>query len=85
MGLIVAIQHRLNMRVPEDLDLILREAAAQSGESLTGFVLAAAVARARDVIDQTRRLQVDDDQFARFVAALEEPEEDMPVLRRYAR
>jgi uncharacterized protein (DUF1778 family) len=74
---------RINMRLNGEQEDLLRQAAAEQGESLTGFVLAAATARAREVIEQAQRIELSKDDFTRFVGALNGPDEDLPVLRRY--
>jgi uncharacterized protein (DUF1778 family) len=79
------VSRRINMRVSAEQDDLLRQAAAEQGESVTGFVLAAATARARQVIEQAQRIEVSRDAFARFAEALNGPVEDVPELRRYAR
>lgn len=76
---------RLNMRVSSDQENLLRAAAELSGESVSGFVLAAATGRARDVIGAANRIELDAETFERFVSALDDEPEDLPVLRRYAR
>jgi uncharacterized protein (DUF1778 family) len=73
------------MRVSERQERVLRAAAELSGETLTGFVLAAATERAQEVLERAERIDVSVEAFARFVAALDEPPEEMPTLRRYAR
>jgi len=76
---------RINLRVSERQERVLRAAAALSGETLTGFVLAAASERAEEVLDRAKRIEVSVEALARSVAALDEPPEDMPTLRRYSR
>lgn len=73
------------MRVSERQERVLRAAADLTGETLTGFVLAAATERADEVIERAERINVNSDAFERFVAALDGPPEEMPTLRRYAR
>jgi uncharacterized protein (DUF1778 family) len=75
---------RINMRVSERQERLLRAAAELSGETLTGFVLGVATERAELVVERARRVDVGAEAFARFVAALDEPAEEMPVVRRYA-
>jgi uncharacterized protein (DUF1778 family) len=72
------------MRVSDQQERILRAAAEMSGETLTGFVLSVATERAHDVLERSQRIELDTKTFERFVAALDEPVEDMPTLRRYA-
>lgn len=73
------------MRVSAHQERVLRAAAELSGETLTGFVLAAATERAHEVIERAGRIEVGAEAFVRFVAALDEPTEEMPTLRLYAR
>ncbi len=76
---------RINMRVSERQERILRAAADVSGETLTGFVLSAATERAEEVLERSNRIDISAEAFDRFVAALESPPEEMPTLRRYAK
>jgi uncharacterized protein (DUF1778 family) len=76
---------RINMRVSERQERLLRAAAELSGETLTGFVLGIAIERAEQVLERAQRIELRAEAFDRFVAALDAPAEDMPALRRYAR
>jgi uncharacterized protein (DUF1778 family) len=76
---------RINVRVSERQERVLRAAADLTGETLTGFLLAAATERAEEVVARAQRIEVSADTFRRFLAALEAPAEDMPTLRRYAK
>lgn len=76
---------RINLRGSGRQERILRAAAELTGETLTGFMLAAATERAEEVVARAQRIEVNSEVFARFVAALDAPAEDMPSLRRYAR
>ena len=78
-------QRRINMRVSERQERVLRAAAEVSGESLTGFVLGVATGRAEEILERAQRFDVSAEVFARFVAALDAPADDMPMLERYAR
>ncbi len=75
---------RINMRISGRQERVLRAAAELSGETLTGFVLAAATERAQEVLERAERIDVNLQAFGRFVAALDAPPEEMPTLRRYA-
>lgn len=77
-------RRRINMRVSEQQERILRTAAELSGETLTGFVLSVATERAADVVARAQRIEVTAEAFDRFVAALDGSPEDMPAVRRYA-
>ena len=76
---------RINMRVSERQERVLRAAAELNGETLTGFVLAVAIERAEEVLERAQRVDLSTAAFDRFLAALDAPPEDMPVLRRYAK
>jgi uncharacterized protein (DUF1778 family) len=75
---------RIHMRVSGRQERILRAAAGLTGETLTGFVLAAATERAETVLDRAERIDLSAEAFQRFVAALDQTTEEMPMLRRYA-
>ncbi|MGI8506348.1 MAG: DUF1778 domain-containing protein [Solirubrobacteraceae bacterium] len=77
-------ERRINMRVSEQQERILRAAAELSGETLTGFVLSVATERAADVVARAQRIDVTAEAFDRFIAALDGPPEEMPTVRRYA-
>ncbi len=80
-----ARQRRINMRVSDHQERVLRAAADLSGETLTGFVLSVATERAEEVMQRSQRISLGAEAFKRFVAALDEPVQEMPTLRRYAR
>lgn len=75
---------RINMRVNERQERMLRAAAELRGESLTGFVLAAATEHAEEVLERAHRIDLGAEAFERFIAALDAPAEEMPTLSRYA-
>jgi uncharacterized protein (DUF1778 family) len=77
-------QGRINMRVNERQERVLRAAADLSGETLTGFVLSVATGRAEQVLERAQRITISSDAFRSFAEALDAPAEDMPTLRRYA-
>jgi uncharacterized protein (DUF1778 family) len=76
---------RLNMRVSQRQERVLRAAAELSGETLTGFVLGAATERAEEIVERAQRIELGLEAFQRFVQAVEAPVEEMPTLNRYAR
>jgi uncharacterized protein (DUF1778 family) len=76
---------RINMRVSERQERVLRAAAELNGETLTGFMLAVATERAEEVLARAQRIDLGAEAFKRFLAALDAPVEDMPTVRRYAR
>ena len=76
---------RLNFRLTPEQERALRQASALTGQSLTGFVLSSAVDRAHELLDRANAIQLSDASFRRFVAALDEPAEDVPELARLFR
>ncbi len=80
-----ARQRRINMRVSNHQERLLRAAADLRGETLTGFVLSVATERAEEVLERTQRISLSSEAFKRFVEALDAPVAEMPTLRRYAR
>lgn len=78
-------ERRLNMRLSSQQEGLLRSAAERQGQSITGFVLGAATDRAREIIDQAERIELNRRDFRRFIKALDSPVESMPTLTRYAR
>jgi uncharacterized protein (DUF1778 family) len=71
---------RIDVRVSDEQDAIIREAAAAAGQTVTAFLLSAAEERARAVLDQRRHLVMSDRAFAAFAAALDAPGEKVPAL-----
>lgn len=84
MGVEVA-NRRLNMRLSAEQEDLLREAASRQGQSVTGFVLAAATERARELLDTAERIELSRRAFESFLRALDEPVAAMPTLHGYAR
>jgi uncharacterized protein (DUF1778 family) len=76
---------RLNLRVDPRLKARLRAAAEANGETVTGFVLAAAAERAEEVLERAERIAIGAEAFVRFAAALDAADESMPTLSRYAK
>jgi uncharacterized protein (DUF1778 family) len=84
MGSVQSVrQGRINMRVSDHQERVLRAAADLSGETLTGFVLSVATERAEQVLERTQRISLSAEAFGRFVKALDAPAAEMPTLRRY--
>jgi uncharacterized protein (DUF1778 family) len=71
---------RIDVRVTDAQDALIREAAALAGETVTGFLLGAAQERARELLDERRHLIVSDQAFARLAAALDAPAQTVPEL-----
>lgn len=73
---------RLEARLPVNVHALLKRAAEIEGRTLTDFVVAAASAAARKVIEETEiiKLSVEDQQ--RFAEALIDPPPLTPAMRR---
>jgi uncharacterized protein (DUF1778 family) len=72
---------RIDVRVTDQQDALIREAAAASGQTVTAFLLSAAEERARAILDERRHLVMSDRAFAALSSALDEPGEAVPALR----
>lgn len=71
---------RIDVRVTDAQDAVIREAAALSGETVTAFLLSAAQRRARAILDERRDIVMSDRAFARFAAALDAPAQPVPEM-----
>ena len=72
------------MRVDPNQEARLHAAAEANGETMTGFLLAAAADRAEEVFSRASRIAVSGDALGRFVAVLDGNPEPMSTLSRYA-
>jgi uncharacterized protein (DUF1778 family) len=80
-----ATRGRIHLRVDPEQEARLRAAAEADGQTLTGFLLSAAGARADEVLARASRIEIDARAFDRFLTALEDPTpRPSQVLRRYA-
>jgi uncharacterized protein (DUF1778 family) len=66
---------RIELRAPSEQARLIREAAALTGASITGFVLAAATKAAEDALAVPVETLVPPEFFEGLLAALSEPEE----------
>ncbi len=71
---------RIDVRVTDEQDAIIREAAAAVGPTVPPFLLSAAEEHARTVLDERRHLVMSDRAFAAFAAALDAPGERVTAL-----
>jgi len=71
---------RVEARVSPDQRERIERAASFSGESMSAFMVAAAVQRADDVIAEQSATVVSPDYFELLLAALDEPAEKSPRL-----
>ena len=72
----------INMRVEPEQQELLNRAAALTRKDRTTFIMEAACQRAEEVLLDQRLFQLDEEQFNEFQAALDEPVEEIPALRR---
>ena len=75
-----ARSRRIDVRVSDEQDAIIREAAAAAGQTVSAFLLSAAEERARVVLDERRHLVMSDRAFAAFAASLDGPGEPVPAM-----
>ncbi len=68
------------MRLTAAQDALIREAAGVSGQSLTEFVTAAAIARAEDTLADRRIFQLTDLAWSEFTTILDQPAQRRPEL-----
>lgn len=64
---------RLNLRLPEQQHIALKDAAAMSGTSVTDFVLMPAIERAQALLAAARTTEIHAEVAASFVHWLDEP------------
>jgi uncharacterized protein (DUF1778 family) len=69
---------RIDVRVTDAQDAVIREAAALAGE--TSFLLTAAEERARELLDERRHLTMSKAAFRALTDALDEPGHPVPEL-----
>jgi len=71
---------RIDVRVTDEQDAVIREAAGLSGETVTSFLLTAAEQRARELLDERRHLTMTTSAFRAMAEALDEPGVTVPEL-----
>jgi uncharacterized protein (DUF1778 family) len=72
---------RLNLRVAPADDVLLRQAAALLGESVSEFLISSGRERAERLVADRTRFVLDDAAWAAFNEALDRPAEVRPELR----
>lgn len=78
-------KQRIDLRLTdEDKDLI-EEAAAMTNQTITQFMVNSASERAAEIIEQHRRLILNEDSWKRVMDALDNPPEPNERLKRAAR
>lgn len=71
---------RLNFRLTDDQERALRQAAALTGQSVSGFVLSSAVEHAHELLERANHIELSAADFKRFTADLDEPAKVVPEL-----
>jgi uncharacterized protein (DUF1778 family) len=71
---------RIDVRVTDAQDAVIREAADLAGETVTSFLLTAAEQRARELLDERRHLTMTNTAFRALTDALDEPGQPVPEL-----
>jgi uncharacterized protein (DUF1778 family) len=71
---------RLNLRLNDEDDALLRRAASVLGQSVSEFLTDSAVDRAHEVLADQRHFVLDDKTWDRFIAVLDAPAEPDPAL-----
>ena len=71
---------RLNFRLTEEQERALRQAAALTGQSVSGFVLSSAVEHAHELLERANHIVLSAAAFDRFVAELDKPAQVVPEL-----
>lgn len=72
---------RIDVRVTDSQDTLIREAAAMAGETVTTFLLVAAEQRANELLESRRHLVMSARAFQQFSAALDTPGEPVTELQ----
>ena len=73
---------RLELRLTEEQNILIRSAATYTSRSISEFVLSAATLEAQRRLADQRLFLMDDEQYARFEEILEASPTDDPKLRK---
>ena len=73
---------KLDLRLSMEAKRTLHAAAQATHRSVSQFVLESAVARAEETLADRQRFDLDAEQWAAFMAALDAPPRELPRLRR---
>ena len=73
---------RLDLRLAEEQDALIRRAAEQDARSISDFVLSAATMEAQRRLDDQRFFMLNEEDHARFEEILEASPSDDPKLRK---
>jgi uncharacterized protein (DUF1778 family) len=73
---------RLAMRLTDEQDSLIRQAAAVEGKTITDFAVASALTHAQDVLADRRMFPLDAETWVEFLALLDRPVQAKPRLAR---
>lgn len=73
---------KLDLRLSPEAKQTLSAAAHATNRSVSQFVLESALSRAEEALIERRRFDLNADQWAEFMAALDAPPREAPRLRR---
>lgn len=74
------LRGRLNFRLTAEQERAVRQAAALTGQSVSGFVLSSAVEHAQEVLERANHVELSASEFRRFVTELDKPAALVPEL-----
>jgi uncharacterized protein (DUF1778 family) len=73
---------RVDLRITASAKRTLQRAAAVSNKTVSEFMLDSSLSAAFDTLADRRVFQLDEEQWAAFIAALDRPPRDNPGLRK---
>ncbi|WP_295450120.1 DUF1778 domain-containing protein [uncultured Thiodictyon sp.] len=73
---------RIDIRTTPSVKRTLQDAANTSSKTVSEFLLDSALNKAAEIMADRRLFQLDDEQWAAFLAALDAPPQPMPRLQR---
>ena len=73
-------RHRLEVRVTQEQDALIRQAADLEETTVTAFVLDTVTSRAKRVVKQHQDLVLSNEAFDRFIVELDKPAKPVPEL-----
>jgi uncharacterized protein (DUF1778 family) len=73
---------RIDIRTTPSVKRTLQEAASTSSKTVSELLLDSALNKAAEIMADRRLFQLDDEQWAAFLAALDAPPQPMPRLQR---
>ena len=78
-------KQRIDLRLTDDDKIIIEEAAAISNQTITQFVVASASERAAEVIEQHRRMVLNEQSWSLVMEAITQPPAPNDRLKRAAK